>query len=950
MRVRLLGPVDVVVDGSIRAVQGLRRKAVLAVLALHVGEIVGTDRILDAAWGDQMPSTAINTLQRHMSHLRALLGSRDAIVARMPGYVLDIGDDGTDLRVAERLINQARRSSEPTERARLLEQALGLWRGPALLDVRGLAWLDRQADRLDQLRLNATQALIETRLALGQHALVLPELRRLARDNPFDEQVHASLMLALYRSGRQAEALTTYQRVRQALADELGLDPGPALRELEAAILRQDAGELSPADARAPRPAVVPAQLPPAVPTFAGRANEIAALDDTLSTSDRPASMVVAAVSGTAGVGKTALAVHWAHRVADRFPDGQLYVNLRGYDPTGSVVDPAEAVRGFLDAFGVPVQRMPTGVAAQAALYRSLLAGKRVLVLLDNARDVEQVRQLLPGTPGCLAIVTSRNQLTGLVATEGAHLLTLGQLSPAEAADLLDRRLGSGRVDREPVAVQRIIARCARLPLALAVAAARAATHPNFPLATLAEQLRTAAGGLDVLHGGDPATDVRAVFSWSYRGLEAGAARMFRLLGLHPGPDIGASAAASLAGVPPDQARRLLTELTRAHLLVEHVPGRYVFHDLLRAYAAEQANAHDSDGERQAAISRMLDHYVHSGHNGAVLLDPNREPLDLGPPQPGVTPQRHIDRQQAMDWFATEHGVLLAATGRAGGSGASTSFDTQLWQLAWTLADHLEWRGYWHEWVAIQHAAVDATQRLGDVPAEASALRLLALACIRLGRFEEAHAHLGRALELAVRVEDRVGQAHAHLHIARVCGCLDRHEQALAHAREAFEGFLAAGVVRGQANSLNLLGWHNSQLGNHEPAVGYCEQALALAEQLTDLPIQANIWDSLGYVHDHLDDRARAVTCYQRAIDLYREVGDRYNEADTLASLGDTHEAAGDVDAACSAWRTALAILTALDQPSADRVRTKLARAATARRWGRDDPTSAVAMPSGTPG
>jgi len=600
MQVRLLGPVDVAVDGVPRPVRGLRRKAVLAVLALHVGEIVSAGRMIDLVWGEDAPPTAVNTLQSHVSYLRRVLGSKEGVRARPPGYALELGDEATDVRVAERLISQGVQAADPADGARQVRAALALWRGRPLVDVAGVAWLDDQAERLDQLWLRGWRALLGARLGLGEHAQLIPDLEKLINDHPYDEQLHGQLILALYRTGRQADALAVYQRLRRTLNKELGIDPSQALRDLEAAVLRQDhALELvPPAVALTAAPAIpaipaalaVPAQLPLAVPAVAGRSRELASLDALLPGKRRRAGMVTAVVSGTAGVGKTALAVHWAHRVAARFPDGQLYVNLRGYGPTEPAQDPAEALHGFLDALGVPVERVPASLPAQIGLFRSLLAGKRVLVLLDNARGVEQVRPLLPGSPGCLAIVTSRSRLTPLVATEGARPLALDLLSAAAARDLLTERLGAARVAAEPAAVDEIVARCARLPLALAVAAARAGTRPDFPLAMLAAELREASAALDVLCGGDPATDVRAVFSWSYRALSTEAARMFRLLGLHPGPDISVSAAASLAGIPPRQARAPLADLVQEHLLTEHLPGRYALHHLLRAYAAEQAH------------------------------------------------------------------------------------------------------------------------------------------------------------------------------------------------------------------------------------------------------------------------------------------------------------------------------------------------------------------------
>jgi DNA-binding SARP family transcriptional activator len=635
MQVRLLGPVDVVVDGRPRPVRGLRRQAVLATLALHSGEVVSTGKLADVVWGKTAPPTAANTLQSHVSFLRTVLGSRAAILARPPGYVLDLGDDHTDVQLAEQFLRQGTQSADPARGARLLQDALALWRGQPLADVVGLEWLEEQAERLDLLGVRVRRALLTARLAAGEHAQLVPDLEQMAADHPLDEQIHAELMLALYRSGRQADALAAYQRLRRTLGEELGIDPGQPLRDLEVAILRQDQAldALVPVSPTA-RPAVpVPAQLPSAVPAFVGRDAELAGLDALLratvqATAAGTATLVIAALSGTAGVGKTALAVHWAHRAAAQFPDGQLYVNLRGFDP-GGAVEPSEALRGFLDALGVPAARIPESLPAQAGLYRSLLAGKRVLVVLDNAKDAGQARPLLPGSPGCLAIVTSRNQLTGLVATDGAYALTLDLLDSADARRLLACRLGSRRVAREPDAVDEIIASCARLPLALTIAAARAAASPGFPLAVLATDLRKATGVLDPLDGGDPATDVRAVFSWSYDALTTDAARLFRLLGLHPGPDIALPAAASLAATPPERAHALLAELTRAHLLAEHAPGRYGFHDLLRAYATELARTHDSQNVLSAAAHRVLDHYLHTG----VLLvfrtaDPLGAPLE----------------------------------------------------------------------------------------------------------------------------------------------------------------------------------------------------------------------------------------------------------------------------------------------------------------------------------
>jgi DNA-binding SARP family transcriptional activator len=584
MLIRLLGPVDVLADDGPREVRGLRRKAVLAALALHGGEVVSAGRLAEVVWGEDAPPTVVNTLQTHVSYLRTVLGSKNAIRACRPGYLLDLGGDSSDVQVAERLLREGTSSADPAQAVRHLRTALALWHGQSLADVTGVAWLEEQAVRLDLLCLQVRRALAEARLAAGEHADLVPELEEMVAESPLDERVYGQLMLALYRCGRQADALAVFGRLRAVLAEQLGIDPSPVIRHLQTAILRQDEALTVPArplTALAAPLAPVPAQLPPAVPGFAGRAAELASLDAVLARAERErgagsAAVVISAVSGTAGVGKTALAVQWAHRVAARFPDGQLYVNLRGFGPGGQPVEPAEAVRGFLAGMGVAQDQVPDGAPAQTALYRSLLAGKRVLVVLDNARDAGQVRPLLPGSPGCLAIVTSRSDLAGLVAAEGAYPVSLDLLPPAEAGELLAHRLGEARVASEPAAVSEIIERCARLPLALAIAAARAASRPGFPLAAIAAGLRRATATLDPFGGTDPATDVRAVFSWSCRLLSADAARLFALLGLHPGPDISVPAAASLAAVPPGRAEALLAELAgrRPHQAGRCAPER----------------------------------------------------------------------------------------------------------------------------------------------------------------------------------------------------------------------------------------------------------------------------------------------------------------------------------------------------------------------------------------
>jgi tetratricopeptide (TPR) repeat protein len=666
----------------------------------------------------------------------------------------------------------------------------------------------------------------------------------------------------------------------------------------------------------------VPRQLPAAVAHFAGREEELAALTGLLrDRAHTGGTVVISAIGGTAGVGKTALAVYWAHQVADRFPDGQLYVNLRGFDPAGTALEPAEAVRRFLDALAVPTERIPADPDAGAALYRSQLAGRRMLIVLDNARDTAQVRPLLPGAPTCLVLVTSRNQLSGLIAADGAHPITLDPLSATEARELLVRRLGADRVAAELVAVEETIARCARLPLALAIVAARAATDRLIPLGALAGELRNTHDRLNTLAtADDPHTNMRAVLSWSYHALTPAAARLFRLLGLHPGPDISTAAAASLAAVSLPQVRALLAELIRANMLVEPTPGRYSFHDLLRAYATEQTHRLDADAQRRHATHRMLDHYLHTAHAADVLLEPNRDPITLSLVQPGVTPESFADHQHARDWYTAEHAVLLAAVDHATGAG----FDTHTWRLAWTLANYLDRQGRWHDEVSTQHAALAAAFRLADPIVQARAHRTLARAYTKLGLLDDAHAQLRNALDLYRRAGDPAGQAHTHHNLALVCERQARHRQALDHARQALDLSRAAGHQDAHAIALNQVGWYHAQLGDHQQALAYCQQALPLLQELNDRDGQAATWDSLGYAHHHLGHHTQAITCYQHALDLYGNLGDRYNEAVTVTHLGDTHHTAGDIEAARDAWRRAMAILDQLDHPDAETVRAKL--------------------------
>ncbi|MGH3682708.1 MAG: BTAD domain-containing putative transcriptional regulator, partial [Natronosporangium sp.] len=620
----VLGPLAVSVGGRPVELTTPRLRTLLAVLAMSAGRPVSIERQAAALWDEDPPDNARRNVQTYLARLRGALGV-GAIAAGPDGYRLRAEPDRVDALKFVTLLDAAARTSDASaERARLRE-ALALWRGAPFEGMRS-SWLERsEAPRLRERYLAAVERRIDIDLALGQPGELTAELSQLIARHPLRESLWERLLVVLDHTGRQAEALERYESIRRQLADELGTDPGPRLRRIHADLLRREPPEQPPGGTM---PAisgsqVVPKQLPAGVDGFTGREAALTVLNHLIRDDDQgraTGTVAIAAITGAAGVGKTALAVHWAHQVADRFPDGQLYLNLRGFGPSGAAaLDPADAARRCLDALGVPPHRVPADLDAQLGLYRSLLAGRRMLIVLDNARDADQVGPLLPGSPTCLALVTSRDQLARLVATTAASSVLLDLLTVDEARGLLAHRLGADRVAAEPQATDEIITRCARLPLALAIAAARATTNPAFPLRALASELRDAQSGLDTLTVGDPGTEVRTVFSWSYRVASPAAARLFRLLGLHPGPDLRLPAAASLAGLPAARTRPLLAELTRAHLLTEHAPGRYTFHDLLRAYATELSQAHDSHQQRQPAVRRMLDHYLHTGHTAALV-------------------------------------------------------------------------------------------------------------------------------------------------------------------------------------------------------------------------------------------------------------------------------------------------------------------------------------------
>jgi DNA-binding SARP family transcriptional activator/tetratricopeptide (TPR) repeat protein len=917
---RLLGPVGIWQGAHRLGLSAAQQRTVLAMLLLDCGRAVSVDRLVAALWGAAPPAAARNAVQGCVSQIRRTLattglsGAGTGLITARQGYCLVVDQTTVDLHNFRTLV-RAVDERDPANARDMLRRGLDLWRGAAMADAAGSWLLEVVAPQLEEERLAALEQHATLGLLLGRHREVVDELSALVTEFPLRESLVVTLMTALHRCGRRADALALFRRVRQRFVDELGIDPGEKLQRAHQSVLNGQ--EPTPAQAT-PAATVVTTwkpvrQMPTTTPRFVGRRAEM----DDLDAGDGSGIWVI---SGTAGVGKTTLAVHWAQRVRDRFPDGQLYVNLRGFDPVGQPTSPAEALPVLLEMLQVPAERIPNTLRAQIGLYRDILAARQMLIVLDNVRDADQVRPMLPGLSGCVILITSRNQLTSLVAIEGAHPLPLDLLSTDEARELLVRRLGAGRVAAEPGAVNDIITRCARLPLALAILAARAATHPGFALAALSSEPDQPRAGLDAFDGGDHATQVRAVFSWSYETLTPDAARLFRLLGLHPGPDIATPAAASLAGTSPGQARPLLAELARAHLVTEHAPGRYSFHDLLRAYATELAHIHDRATERRAAVNRVLDHHLHTAHAAHRMLNPHRDPITLSPPQPGVAAEHFTDHVQALAWFIAEHAVLVAAIAHASKAG----FEAHAWQLAWTLTEYFSRRGHWHDWAATHRDALDAARRQTDRPGLAHTHRGLAIAHAYLGQHDDAYAHFNHALRLFAELEDHTSQGHTHLGIGWMLARQHRHLEALDHANQAIDFYRATGDQAGQANALNAAGWYQAQLGDYRQTLVSCGQALPLLRDFGDHRGMASTWDSLGYAYHHLGHHEQATACCQQAVDLYRKIGDRFNEADTLTHLGDTHHAIGNHHTAQDTWQQALIILDELGHPDADQVRAKL--------------------------
>ncbi|HWC83036.1 MAG TPA: tetratricopeptide repeat protein [Pseudonocardiaceae bacterium] len=887
--IRLLGSVVVERPDGRVASPGEVTRTLLALLALAEGREVPADTLGDAVWGDR-PTRSGSALPVAVHRLRRWLAEQagaDITVTRTNlGYRLDAGHH-TDVARFTALVDQAM-LAEPADRAELLAGALELWRDRPLADVPAEAIAAGTLDQLDRRRRAAVVEHATALLAVGSPAAAVDRVAPLAEQAPLDEGAHAVLIEALAATGKQAEALEVYQRLRETLADELGVDPGPRLRAAHLRVLRQEV----PAE-RAEATRRVPAQLPASVSGFTGRHRELAELDRVLLDPAEQAAPI-ALVTGTAGVGKTALALRWAHRVAERFPDGRLHVDLHGYDPT-TPLRPEDALAGFLRALGVPAKEVPAAIDEAAALFRSLTDQARVLVVLDNASSADQVRPLLPASSGCATVVTSRDRLSALVAMQGAVPVPLGVLSAAEAVDLLRGLLGE-RVGSEPQAARQLAELCANLPLALRVTAANLVAQPGRPLAEHVAEL-DAGGLLDTLDE-DSALAVRAAFGLSYQRLSPAAQRMFRLLGLVPGPDIGVPAAAALAEVPPAKARRTLDSLVAAHLLDQSAPGRYTAHDLLREYGRGLATGCDGELAPRQARRRLHDWYLRMARSAARLCQPHM--TKLAPPDP----PEFADGSQAVGWLNTETQNLLATIRYVAAHGP-----TELcWQLADSVVGHLVITGNATAASAMAELGLAAAEAAGDQRAGATMLLALARSRRESGNHGEVLVLARRALALAERTGWTDMESAASYAIASAYSRLGQIDESLDYGWRAVRVSRRGTDLIWQAIVLSNLGALHAEVGRYAEATGFYGQSVELALTAGSTQVAVGALTNLGSARHEFGQFDEALESLDQALTLARRIDFQQVEVTALTNIAQVRRDAGQLSEALRVGQQALAV------------------------------------------
>jgi DNA-binding SARP family transcriptional activator/Tfp pilus assembly protein PilF len=962
MRFRILGPVEAHVDGGWSSISATKWRTVLAVLLLRAGEVVPTEQLIGEVWPEGTPATAMNLISVYVLRLRRLIGDAEGqlLVTRSRGYQLLAGPGDVDAQRFAGLAAAGRASlsgGDSPRAAELLSEALGLWQGSrALADVPDSPLISAAASGLDEARVEALELRINADLGCGRQAQVVAELRRLLSEHRLREGLWALLMRALYSSGRQAEALEAYAQAREVIADELGVDPGAELRQLHEQMLRADAGPGSQSSAtktaaadspfstqppvaqaglltsgaqagavpvaggaaqRGPAPGpelpvtgFVPsiaasqvAQLPADIPDFTGRIEHVQKLRDLLAgpgRPDSPGAVVVAAVIGAGGLGKTTLAVHSAHLLRSQFPDGQLYANLHGAGP--QPVAAGDVLARFLRDLGMDPERIPVGEEERAAQFRSRVTDRRVLIVLDDAKDAAHVRPLLPGSASCAVLVTTRSRMPDLA---GSRFVDLDVLDAAEAWDMFAGIIGRERAEAEPEATRDVLTACAGLPLAIRIAGARLAARGGWTVRTIAGRLANERRRLDWLRTGDLA--VRACFEVSFSSLPRNGtgvdpAHAFRVLGLWTGPTIGLPAAAALLGQPEEEAADALEVLVDAQLLQAPAPDRYRFHDLLRTYAAERAVAEESEAVREDAIRQLLTWYLYTVEAVAQMIAPHRYRIPLPTADPHEEPLAFESVSDALKWCEAERANLVAGTRQAAASG----FHQLAWRLPVACLSFFHKRAYWADWVETHQIALASARAIGDRRAEALVMNNLGTAFTRQG-MDEAVECFEQALAIRRDVGDLLGEAQSATNMADNYVQLKRFDEALELLNRVLEIRRQAATPYGEGVTLNNLGETFLALGRFDEAVDRLTQARQIFHDIEEIRGEGYALANLGGAYLALGHTADAIGVLERALELRQASGERFDEAHTLRDLGRAYQLAGQDERAAVCLRQAAA-------------------------------------------
>ncbi|GLY28873.1 BTAD domain-containing putative transcriptional regulator [Kineosporia sp. NBRC 101731] len=920
---QLLGPLRFWRDGVEIETGPRQQRCLLALLLARAGQPVGVSEMVDVLWGDEPTASAVNVIHRYIGALRRLTepglaarGHSSWLVRQGNSYRLTAGAEASDVVAFRDLVERARTLSRDHDYAPsldLYQKAIELWSGPCAADLADSGPATAVFHALNRQLFDVAMEAADLAMRLGLADRLLPALRRVASWDHLNEPLHAQLMTLLHEAGHRAEAFAVHDTLRTRLDEELGLEPGPECRAVQQRLLTGTPAVPDPSGER-PEPTydelanppaslvVRPAQLPPDLPVFVGREDETQVVTGLLQRRhDEPqAAPLVIALSGMGGVGKSTFAVHLAHLLAPGHADGQLYLDLRGSGDGEQSVSTGEALTLLLHSLGMPAVSVPEQVPAQVGMYRSLTVDKRMIVLLDNAHTVQQVRPLVPNSAQSLVLVTSRAPLAGLAAVEGARLLLMDLPTAQIAREILLARLPATGQTPDPAVVDEIVELCGRLPLALALVAAQMAARPWFSLQAVADGLRDAPR-LEAFGHDETNNDPRSVFAWSYRHLGPEAARLFRYLSIRIGPSISASACASLLGTELATTRALLQELAGSALISEVEPGRYSSHVLVRAYAEELFLEIDSPQERQEAGTRLLQHYQHSSFAAHVAVRPHLRPVPPLGLAHSVHPESPAGFHTAMSWFATERPVLVDAVTRA----TERRFGVESWRLALTLQQYFQRGAFFQDWMNVMSTALQAARRDEDRAGQAYSLRSLAGAHFFFGRYDEALDLLDEAGQLFTEMGFPEERGYVHTNRGDVLIRLKRHEEALAEYQKAHRQFVTSGNAQREVRAMSEVGHTLALLGDNAEAETQLRSALARNDQVGNLEQEGQIRVYIGRLQTGLKDYRSAIKELEDAVLVLNRVGHRTLEFDALLMIIESWLALEDYDSAWKTWHTA---------------------------------------------